>query len=88
MPPPNKKNITLNIVVNGVPTAVTANVQQKVKQLVHEALRESGQPDASPESWELKTEAGTILNQDLHIGEAGIAAGATLFLSLAAGGGG
>lgn len=85
----NNKNIPpLIIVVNGVRTEVTVNVQQKVKQLVREALHASGQPDASPEDWELKTEAGVLLNPDLQIGAAGIVAGTTLFLSQAAGGGG
>jgi hypothetical protein len=85
--PPNH-NINITIVVNGVATAVKANVEQKVRNMVREALREAGQKDADPKDWELKTKDGVLLNQDLRIGDAGITSGVTMFLSLAAGGGG
>lgn len=86
--PPNKKNIDVTVVVNGVPTKVEVNVQQKVRNLVREALREAGQKHEDSDNWELKTKDGALLNQELRISEAGITDGVTLFLSLAAGGGG
>jgi len=85
---PADKNIKVNVVVNGAATTVKVDVLQKVEHLVREALREAGQKGADPKDWELKTKEGVLLNQDLRIREAGITTGVTLFLSLAAGGGG
>jgi hypothetical protein len=80
-----KNEITLTIIVNGVPTAVGANVNAPLHTVIPEALKESGNVGQSPDGWELKNEAGTVLDGSKKIGEFGFTTDTKLFLSLKAG---
>ena len=82
------ENIQLQVVVSGQPSTIKVNVHQTVEQLVKEALKESGNKGQPPSEWELRTSDGTLIDQSLAIGAAGITDGATLFLSPRAGAGG
>jgi len=82
------ENIDVQVVVSGQPTTITTNVNQPVEHLVKEALRESGNKGQPPAEWELRTSDGTLVDQALKIGAAGIVNGMTLFLSPRAGAGG
>ncbi len=82
------ESILVHVVVSGQPTAVKANIHQTVEHLVKEALKESGNKGQAPSEWELRTADGTLIDQSLAIGAAGIVNGTTLFLSPRAGAGG
>ena len=82
------ESIQVQVVVSGQPTVVKVNVHQTVEHLVKEALKESGNKGQPPSEWELRTSDGTLIEQSLAIGAAGIADGTTLFLSPRAGAGG
>lgn len=82
------ENIDVQIVVSGQPTTTKANIHQTVEHLVKEALKESGNKGQPPSEWELRTSDGTLIDQSLTIGAAGIVNGAVLFLSPRAGAGG
>lgn len=81
-------NISVQVVVSGQPTTIKTNPHQMVEHLVKEALKESGNKGQAPTEWELRTSDGTLLDQALAIGAAGIVDGTTLFLSPRAGAGG
>lgn len=83
-----QEHITVQIVVSGQPTSIVADVHQFVEQLVKDALKESGNKGQPPSEWELRTTDGTLVDQTLKIGAAGIVSGTTLFLSPRAGAGG
>jgi hypothetical protein len=82
------ENIDVHVVVSGQPTTLKANIHQTVEHLVKEALKESGNKGQPPADWELRTTDGTLIDQSLAIGAAGVVDGATLFLSPRAGAGG
>ena len=82
------ENIQVQVVVSGQPTTIKVNLHQTVEQLVKEALKESGNKGQPPSEWELRTSDGTLIDQSLAVGAAGITDGATLFLSPRAGAGG
>lgn len=81
-------NIDVIVVVSGSPTPVRVNLHQSLGHLVAEALRASGSVGQPASEWELRSEAGALLDLQLRIQQAGISAGDTLFLSPAAGAGG
>jgi hypothetical protein len=85
---PKKEDIDVHIVVSGQPTNIKTSVNQTVEHLVKEALRESGNKGQPPSEWELRTSDGTLVDQSLRVGAAGIVEGTTLFLSPHAGAGG
>jgi len=75
------ENIQVQVVVSGQPTTIKVNVHQTVEQLVKEALKESGNKGQPPSEWELRTSDGTLIDQSLAVGAAGITDGGTLFLA-------
>lgn len=85
---PSEQNIDVTVVVSGQPTRLKVNVHQTVEHLIHEALRESGNKGQASAEWELRREDGTLLDHSTRIGDAGLAAGVTLFLNPRAGAGG
>ena len=85
---PNQQNIDVTVVVSGQPERLKVNVHQTVEHLVHEALQKSGNQGQAPSEWELRTEAGNLLDQAATVAAAGIHDGVTLFLSPKAGAGG
>jgi hypothetical protein len=86
MPPAT--HIELVIVVNGQPTPLSANPNQPLQSLIGRALAESGNTGQPPENWELRDEAGNLLDLSAKIGSFGFASGTKLFLNLKAGVGG
>lgn len=88
MPGGQDRQIDLIVVVSGQPQPVRVNPNQTVEHLVHEALQRSGNKGQPPSAWELRTEAGGLIDQSLRVGQAGLAEGMTLFLNPQAGVGG
>lgn len=84
----NKNKITLTVVVNGQPTSVEANVNAPVHTVIPEALRETGNTGQPQENWELRDEAGQVLDLKRKIEDFNFSGGVKLFLSLKAGIGG
>jgi uncharacterized protein DUF2604 len=82
------ENINVHVVVSGQPTAIKTNIHQTAELLVKEALKESGNKGQPASEWELRTSDGTLIDQSLKVGAAGIVDGMTLFLSPRAGAGG
>ncbi len=82
------ESINVQVVVSGQPATIKVNIHQTVEHLVKEALRESGNKGQPPSEWELRTSDGTLIDQSLAIGAAGIVEGTVLFLSPRAGAGG
>lgn len=77
--------ITLTIVVNGEPVSVEANINAPLHTVIAKALAESGNVGQPPENWELKDEAGNVLDASKKIEDVSLTAGVKLFLSLKAG---
>jgi hypothetical protein len=82
------ENIDVQIIVSGQQTGIRTNINQLVEHLVKEALKASGNKGQPPSEWELRTADGTLIDQTLKVGAAGILEGTTLFLSPRAGAGG
>jgi hypothetical protein len=81
-------HIDLVIVVSGAPETVRINRSEPLEHAVREALRESGNHGQQPGDWELRSEAGQLLDASLRPEQAGVVDGQTLFLSPKAGAGG
>jgi hypothetical protein len=81
------QNIDVTVVVSGQPERLKVNVHQTLEQLVHEALQKTGNHGQSPGNWELRTEAGALLDQNQGV-ESVLRDGETVFLSPKAGAGG
>jgi hypothetical protein len=82
------QNLTIVVVVSGQPTPLKTNVHQTVEKLVIEALRETGNKGQAPAEWELRRGDGSLVEQTLTVGAAGLTEGMTLYLSPRAGAGG
>jgi hypothetical protein len=80
-------NIDVPVIVSGEEVVVRVNPHEKVRELVRKALHESGNVGRQPEEWVLRSDAGTI-EQDQTIADAGIVAGTKLYLNPSAGEGG
>lgn len=85
-PMPNKLDIT--VVVNGQPTIVEANINEPLHVIIPKALEQTGNMGQPPENWELRNEAGSLLDPAKKIEEYRFGPGAKLFLNLKAGVGG
>ena len=84
----NKPKETLTIVVGGQPTEVEVNSHAPLHTIVPRALEQTGNTGQPPENWELRDEAGTLLDLDKTIGDYEFAEDTKLFLNLKAGVGG
>lgn len=80
--------ITLNVIVSGTPTEVRVNTNAPLHVAAKRALQQTGNEGRPLEDWDVKDEAGNLLDPDKKIEEYGLAEGATIFLSLKAGVGG
>lgn len=80
--------IDLTVVVNGEPTVVAAEPHAPLRTVVAKALAQTSNTGQPPDQWELRNEAGVLLNLDQKIEDFGFAPGVTLFLNLIAGVGG
>lgn len=92
MPQPPKpkpdNRIDLTIVVSGQSQPVQANGNELLENLVREALALTGNAGQGPGDWELRREDGSLLDQHMHVRDAGLVDGMTLFLNPHAGAGG
>lgn len=79
----SNNKITLTIVANGEAVAVEANFNAPLQTVIGKALEESVNVGQPPESWELKDEAGNVLDASKKVKD--LAAGVKLFLGLKAG---
>ncbi len=82
------EHLDLVIVVSGVPEPVRINGHEPLENAVRKALQESGNQGRSPADWELRTEDGTLLDQNARADAVGLHEGQTLFLNPRAGAGG
>lgn len=87
-PPKADNHLDLRVVVSGSEQQVRVNVHEPLGHAVREALRLSGNSGQPAEDWELRTEAGLLLDQSARSGEAGLSDGQVVFLSPRAGAGG
>jgi hypothetical protein len=85
---PNDNQITVHVVVSGEDLFVQVNLHNGVDQLVRRALDESGNRGQDPSGWVLKTAAGTPIDQNQTVAQAGISGGEKLFLTPKQGAGG
>ena len=82
------KIIEFTIVVNGQPVHVKFGLDHQIGEAVAWALKESGNSGQPADKWELRDDAGHIIDTGKKIGASGIKEGSTLFLNLKAGVGG
>lgn len=75
----------LTVVVNSEPISIEVPRSIVLSALVAEVLGKAKTAGRAEDQWELKTEAGAVLNLALNLEEAGVECGSTLFLSLKAG---
>ncbi|WP_051772754.1 DUF2604 domain-containing protein [Saccharothrix sp. NRRL B-16314] len=80
--------VELQVVVNGTPTAVEANPNAPLRSIIGRALAQTDNSGQPVENWELRDNAGGVLDLDAKIGSFGFGAGTRLFLNLRAGVGG
>jgi hypothetical protein len=85
-PPKKEKDLDLLVSVNGDPAiTITAKPNNHLEKLIPLALDASGNVGRPPEDWDLKNEAGDVLDLKKKIEEFGFASGTLLFLTLKAG---
>jgi Protein of Unknown function (DUF2604) len=77
--------VEITMVVNGQPIVIKAIEQQPLHVVRQKALEETKNLAQPPENWEIKNEAGDVLDPDKKVGEFGFGKEVTLFLSLKAG---
>lgn len=77
--------VAITVVVNGQPVVIEAVEQQPLHVVRQKALAETKNLAQPPENWEMKNEAGDLLDPDKKVGEFGFGKEVTLFLSLKAG---
>ncbi|MDY7229893.1 DUF2604 domain-containing protein [Hyalangium rubrum] len=82
------KFIELIFVVNGEDTPVKFNIKEPLHAARNKALAESGNTGRPPHEWEVRTEAGVLLEASAKLESLGLQSGTRLFLSLGVGGGG
>ncbi|MEE8106174.1 MAG: DUF2604 domain-containing protein [Planctomycetota bacterium] len=74
-----------NLVVNGTSTSVEQNNNAPLKSIIGKALEQTGNTGQPQENWEVRDEAGNVLDLERKIGEFGFADGVKLFISLKTG---
>jgi hypothetical protein len=80
--------IELIFVVNGEDVPLRLNVKEPLEAARNKALADSGNTGRPPDEWEVRTEAGLLLEPKTKLESLSLQAGTRLFLSLAVGGGG
>ncbi|MDA9445980.1 hypothetical protein XI01_04460 [Bradyrhizobium sp. CCBAU 21360] len=73
------------MVVNGQPVVLEAEEKEKLADVRQKALKETQNSAQPPENWEIKDEAGTVLDPEKRVAEYHFGKEVTLFLSLKAG---
>lgn len=77
--------VKITMVVNGQPVTIKATEQEKLTEVRQRALTETENVAQPPENWEIKDEAGAVLDPDKRVGDYHFGKEVTLFLSLKAG---
>jgi hypothetical protein len=77
--------VSLTIVVNGQPVEIEGNENAPLQTVLNKALSETQNEAQPPENWEIRDEAGNLLDPSQKIGLFGFAAGTVLLASLKAG---
>jgi hypothetical protein len=77
--------VEITMVVNGQPVVIQATEQEPLRDVRHKALEETKNLAQPPENWEIKNEAGVVLDPEKKVGEFEFGKKVTLFLSLKAG---
>jgi predicted ribosome quality control (RQC) complex YloA/Tae2 family protein len=77
--------VKITMVVNGQPVTIKATEQEKLSEVRQRALTETQNLAQPPENWEIKNEAGAVLDPDKRVGDYQFGKEVTLFLSLKAG---
>lgn len=83
-----ERKLTITVVVNGVPADIEQNTRSPLSAVVARALEVTNNVGQSAENWELRTDAGVLLDVSEKIETFNFPVGVTLFLSLRAGVGG
>lgn len=81
-------HIEIAIIVNGQPTVVHANPEAELRSVIPKALEATGNTGQPPENWELRDQAGTLLDVSKRIESFHFSSDVRLFLNLKAGVGG
>jgi hypothetical protein len=81
----HQNQIDLVVVVNGAPVEIEANTNAPLSSAVQQALAKSENAGQPIENWEVKDEAGKLLDISKKIGELGLVSGLKIFVSLKAG---
>jgi predicted ribosome quality control (RQC) complex YloA/Tae2 family protein len=79
------QSVKITMVVNGQPVTIEATKQEKLSDVRQRALTETQNLAQPPENWEIKNEAGAVLDPDKRVGDYHFGKEVTLFLSLKAG---
>jgi len=77
--------VEITMVVNGQPIVLQAAEGETLASVRHRALTDTQNLAQPPENWEIKNEAGAVLDPEKHVGEYHFGPKVTLFLSLKAG---
>lgn len=77
--------VRITMVVNGQPVVIEAEEKEKLADVRQKALKETQNLAQPPENWEIKDEAGTVLDPEKRVAEYHFGKEVTLFLSLKAG---
>ncbi|MGY8680466.1 DUF2604 domain-containing protein [Bradyrhizobium sp. UFLA05-153] len=77
--------VKITMVVNGQPVTIEATQQEQLSDVRQRALTETQNLAQPPENWEIKNEAGTVLDPDKRVAHYHFGKEVTLFLSLKAG---
>jgi hypothetical protein len=77
--------VKITMVVNGQPVTIKATEQERLSDVRQRALTETQNLAQPPENWEIKNEAGAVLDPDKRVGDYHFGKEVTLFLSLKAG---
>jgi hypothetical protein len=77
--------VKITLVVNGQGTLVEAGESELLGDVRQKALEQTHNLAQPAQSWEIKTEAGELLDPNKKVGEYDFGCEVTLFLSLAAG---
>jgi hypothetical protein len=79
------RRVRITMVVNGQPVVIEADEDEKLAEVRKKALHETQNLAQPPENWEIKNEAGTLLDPEKRVAEYHFGKETTLFLSLKAG---
>lgn len=80
-----RNKVDLTVVVNGQPVEVEGNENAPLQTVLNQALGDTQNSAQPPENWEMRDEAGNLLDLTKKIGLFAFAAGTVLLVNLKAG---